>query len=476
MEPTRRGWAAGALAGLLAVGAVLLDAPLLLAGTAGLAGWVLARQAQFALVAARTTEALAVTVTPTRDSVLADEAVTVPASVTLDEPTPVPVTVTLAPPVGATGVDDADRELVVPPGEREAHTTLALSFPVAGEHQFDAPAVTLTDPEGLFTSHPRVDDRPTVTVEPRTPRNLHVGEGGEQVAGAFGEHATGEQGPGLVPANLREYVPGDPADSIDWKATARMREPHVRQYDVEVDLETALVVDHRGPMADGRPGERKLDFGRAVALAYLDAATQARTAVGLYAVGDDGLTARDPPDTGTQQYAGVRTHLHDLVPTSDDRPGPRAGWPPGEARRAAQQLAGDTTGFATQLRPFLADRRQYVSRVGADPLYRTVDAELRSLGGPVVTVLVTDDSHPAEVREAVELASQDDDRVVAFLLPSVLFEPGGMADLDAAYDRYVDFEGFRRDLAALPRVSAFEVAPGDRIEALLASRNRRRDA
>jgi uncharacterized protein (DUF58 family) len=473
MDVTRRWWATAALAVLLAVGAVVLQRPLLLAGTAILGGWLLARQARFGLAATRTAEALDVTIRPARESVFADEVVTVTARATLDEPARLPVEVAVTPPVGATGSEEDDLALSIPADERAATTTFSISFPVAGDHRFGQPSVTLTDPDGLFESHPQVDPGPTLTVEPRTPRNVHVGEGGEQVAGAFGEHATGKHGPGLVPSDLREYVAGDPADSIDWKATARLQEPHVRQYDVEVDLETALLLDHRASMAEGRAGRRKLDFGRAVALGYLSAAARDDEAVGLYAVGDEGLTERDPPDTGSGHYERLRVRIHDLDPTTGDQSGPDAGWPPGEARRAAQHLAGDDAAFTSVIRPFLGDREQYVSRIDGDPLYRAVRSQIRSLNGTAVTVLITDDSRPAEVREAVELATRGDDSVVAFLLPSVLFEPGGMADLDAAYERYVQFEEFRRELASLPRVSAFEVAPGDRIDALLAARGRR---
>lgn len=475
MEVTRRYQATGALAALLAVGAVVLGRPALLAGTAALAGWLLAHQARFASAAGETADTVTVRQTPARDAVVAEESVTVTVRAELDGPPQGDLTVDAGPPVG-TVVEDGTTELTIPAGDRQATATFTLSCPVAGRHGFRRPEVTLRDDDdGLFRSHFRTGDPPTLTVQPRTPRDIHVGQGGEGLTGAFGEHATGEQGPGLVPAELREYVPGDPADSIDWKATARLGEPHVRQYDVEVDLETALVVDHRATMAEGRPGRTKLDFARSVALTYVAAAAANGEAVGLYAVGDDGLTTREPPDSSHDQYARLRAELQDIVPTGGADTERRAATTPGDARRAANRLDDDSA-FARALRPFLADRGRYVTRIDEDPLYRTVRSEGQSLRGDVVTVLVTDDSHPAETREAVRLARRGDDHVVVFLLPSVLFEEGGLADLDRAHERYVDFEEYRRSLAGLDRVTAFEVAPGDRIEALLAARGRGADA
>jgi hypothetical protein len=49
----------------------------------------------------------------------------------------------------------------------------------------------------------------------------------------------------------------------------------------------------------------------------------------------------------------------------------------------------------------------------------------------------------------------------------VLYEPGGLDDLERAYERYLGFEEFRTSLARLDRVSAFEVAPGDRLDAVI---------
>ncbi|RZV10921.1 hypothetical protein BDK88_2132 [Natrinema hispanicum] len=85
--------------------------------------------------------------------------------------------------------------------------------------------------------------------------------------------------------------------------------------------------------------------------------------------------------------------------------------------------------------------------------------------GSIWTVICTDDSRPAELRETVSLARQGGNEVLVLLAPSVLYEPGGLADIEQAYDRYVEFEEFRRELARIDNVTALEVGPTDRLSA-----------
>jgi uncharacterized protein (DUF58 family) len=66
-----------------------------------------------------------------------------------------------------------------------------------------------------------------------------------------GRHASRLRGRGLAFEELRHYVQGDDVRTIDWKATARLRSPHVRVYDEERDRSVLVVVDQRRPMFFG---------------------------------------------------------------------------------------------------------------------------------------------------------------------------------------------------------------------------------
>ncbi len=66
-----------------------------------------------------------------------------------------------------------------------------------------------------------------------------------------GRYASKLRGRGLNFEELRRYQPGDDIRTIDWKVTARTREPHIRVYSEERDRAVLLIVDQRVNMFFG---------------------------------------------------------------------------------------------------------------------------------------------------------------------------------------------------------------------------------
>jgi uncharacterized protein (DUF58 family) len=66
-----------------------------------------------------------------------------------------------------------------------------------------------------------------------------------------GRHASRLRGRGLNFEEMRGYLPGDDIRAIDWKATARTGDPHVRVFTEERDRPALLVVDQRMSMFFG---------------------------------------------------------------------------------------------------------------------------------------------------------------------------------------------------------------------------------
>lgn len=81
--------------------------------------------------------------------------------------------------------------------------------------------------------------------------------------GNDGSHRVRQVGKGRDFEQLREYQPGDDYVDVDWKATARRRNPVTRTYQIERTQEVYVVVDHsrlsareiRVPVADAPEGD-----------------------------------------------------------------------------------------------------------------------------------------------------------------------------------------------------------------------------
>lgn len=465
-------WTIAAIGALLALLSVVFARPLLVVGAALIGAWLLGRQFVFVRELERIRDQLAVDHIVAQNRVQTGESVSVVLSANMPAPTELDVTVESQPPITATGSTREERTAILESGDGETNYTVA--FPIAGEHAFPKPTITATDRTGLFSEAFTQGFATEMIVEPRTPQNVHVGVGGTKIAAIYGEHEGGRLGSGVSPSELREYERGDSAHRIDWKATARHGEPYVREYEAETDRKTTLVFDHRNATGQGPTGRTKLDYLREAALIFTNTSRDVTDPLGLYAIGDEGVTQQLRPRTTGDQYRAIRRTLRELTPTEEQTTTEIAS--PAAARQAAKQLQNDETPFAGTLRPFFEDTDPYITKVEANPLVETVQTHLDRLHGTVWTVIFTDDTDRVGVREAVKLARRGDAHVSVFLTPSVLFEPGGLGDIETAYDRYLSFEEFRRELTRLDRVSAFEVGPGDRIATLLDARRQRRSA
>lgn len=472
MRATRRFWASSATILALAGLALLYTAPTLLAGVVLLSAWLLTEQFRFARRAAHTIDTTTITQTLPQQRVAVESSTTVTLTVQR-ESTALDMEIIPQVPTGARGTP---QPLTLDPTDHDAETTDDLSWPIAGAFTLPKPTITLRDRFGLFEETLTLGTTPDLVVEPHAPRNLHVGAGGDEIAATYGSHSAQRGGSGLDPAELRKYVPGDPSNQIDWKATARLNDTYVREFEAQTDRETMLVVDHRDSLADGDEGRTKFAYLREVLLAMTDVAEGLDDPLGITAIDDDGITAQIDPSQTRNQYESVRTRLHELTPTGSQSHGEQRQQAATQATRAntvGTVLQGDTTEYGTTLQPYYASRKTHVERVTDEPLFHAVN-QLSDSEPTRLLVVATDDTHRRELQEAVKLAVQRGNQVVAFLTPNALFERYALADMEATYEAYVSFEEFRRTLDRLPRTRVFEVGPGDRIDAALrAGRTRR---
>lgn len=101
-----------------------------------------------------------------------------------------------------------------------------------------------------------------------------------------GEYASAFRGRGLEFADIRPYAPGDDVRSIDWKATARLREPYVRRYVEEREQTVLLLIDVSTSTAFGPPGRSVRDIALEIAATLGLAAARGNDHVGAVAFGD----------------------------------------------------------------------------------------------------------------------------------------------------------------------------------------------
>ncbi|SEP29840.1 Uncharacterized conserved protein, DUF58 family, contains vWF domain [Halogranum amylolyticum] len=470
MYPTRRYWAIAGLGAFFLLFTLLIDRPLALGGTVAIGVVLLVSQALTVGSFTRAERELTVEYTLSQSRVAINNTIFVTMRASQPATTDVDVTVTAQPPVAAHSVPQAERQLRLPVGETSATKSFELEAPIAGRLEVGEPIIQFTDHQGLFTETFVRGPTATFTVEPRGPNDMHVGQAGEQMLAAYGEHQTNRSGSGLTPAGLRQYVPGDTLNQIDWKATARQATPYVREFEVEADRTTHLIVDHRAAMDIGPAGQTMLDFAREVALGIVQSAQKNNDALSLYCVGDLGLTTTVLPRTTAARFRQIRGILHELTPTAPETSVPNTQSStahPSVTRIAAQRLTTDQSAFAARIRPFLTASDVYVEHIQDDPLLEAVRRAQLQESGSSWTILLTDDTDRDRVRETARTAAKYSDNVLVFLTPTVLFKTDTLADLDTAYRQYVDFEKFRRSLHSLSCVAAFEVGPGDHLETIL---------
>ncbi|WP_380677899.1 DUF58 domain-containing protein [Salinigranum sp. GCM10025319] len=475
MRGNRRLWVAATVAGVLVALGVLAVNPVSLIAGIGLGLWLLTQQIAFHRATGTVTD-VDRSVASARSRLGVDEPTVVHLQV--DAPKALPFDLRVSPHLSP-GLTKRipDPVVTLGSGDRDERAEFVVRGAVAERATVGPLAVAFRDAGGFFADEIQWGDAVTIDVQPYASQSLHVGAGGEPLITLYGEHGTDRAGSGLEPYEVREYAPGDNLSRIDWKATARLGHPHVREYEQMAVNETALVVDHRATMGRGIQARTKLDSLREVALSYVGSAERFNDPLGLYTVGDDGVTTGRPPAASVQQYSDARRVIRGLVPTTPKTKSTESDrsntFSPGRARELAARLDG--TPLEATLGPYFESRDGYVRRLDARPLFRTVKLARSRLRANSWTVILTDDTDRTEVYEATKLARRNGGKVLVFLTPSTVYEPGALDRLDEAYREYRDFEEFRQSLARMDRVSAFEVAPTDRLEAVLRRRIRTDD-
>jgi uncharacterized protein (DUF58 family) len=182
-------------------------------------------------------------------------------------PEPLPVRLSVATPPGAPSASFVE-DTTIPPGT--SRVDWACTGVERGDHPVTVVHMEAPSPFGLWLAR---TDRPvsgTVRVYPNL-RDRATAALFQRTA-VVGQRMRRQVGKGREFDNLRQYVPGDGFEDIDWKATARRQFPVVKLYRVENAQEVYAIVD--SSRLSARPEILESFVGAALHLALV-AQTQA---------------------------------------------------------------------------------------------------------------------------------------------------------------------------------------------------------
>lgn len=108
---------------------------------------------------------------------------------------------------------------------------------------------------------------------------------------------------GIEFSDLRTYLPSDDASRIDWKSSARTNDLYVKEYDVEKDTDTFIILDASSTMTFGTAEKLKSEYVAVLAATLAYASVDNGLNVGLGIYGKEKLFLE--PDGGDRQYQRI---------------------------------------------------------------------------------------------------------------------------------------------------------------------------
>jgi uncharacterized protein (DUF58 family) len=124
-----------------------------------------------------------------------------------------------------------------------------------------------------------------------------------------GQYRTHFKGYGVQFSEHRLYVPGDDVRHIDWKVSARSRDPLIKKYEEERELSVFLVVDLSASESFGSAGKLKAEIAAEIGGMLAYAATHTGDKVGVLMFAGE-VERIVPPKKGKQHVLRV---IRDLL-------------------------------------------------------------------------------------------------------------------------------------------------------------------
>jgi uncharacterized protein (DUF58 family) len=121
-------------------------------------------------------------------------------------------------------------------------------------------------------------------------------------------------GQGLQHLDHRDYVPGDEVRHIDWRQSARLQRPIVRQFEAETSGDWFLMLDASSSMAVGNGAKWRAAVRVTAAMSYALLELGHRVAVMAFA---DDVIDEVPPGRGARHFPPIVRSLQRVKPSPE---------------------------------------------------------------------------------------------------------------------------------------------------------------
>lgn len=213
-------------------------------------------------------------------------------------------------PIGLLRVEDSvPRGTRVSRGSRVAYTALgrgesaglrySLTADAPGSWELGPVTITAEDGFGLTSESQTLNLPYRLDAIPRSAGRTRFPFRPLKTKNWPGQVTASRPGTGQDFYGIRQYLPSDPARSVNWKATARLERMYTNQYMAELGAEAVLVVDKGYGSEYGAPPSSALNYVERCAAAAASGLLLAGNRVGLVIFGDRMYEVG--PSTGVRQ-------------------------------------------------------------------------------------------------------------------------------------------------------------------------------
>jgi uncharacterized protein (DUF58 family) len=214
-------------------------------------------------------------------------------------------------------IEEAERDVVFPTEATRAQGAWRMTPRRRGRFTGLLACLARTSPWGFWELRRRLPLAVEVRVMPNLMSERKALSALFLDRGPWGMRARRQVGRGRDFEKLRDYLPGDGFDEIDWKATAKRGKPVTKVFQVERTQEVYVVIDGsrlsaRTLVRDGKE-VTALERSITAAMVLLLAAQRQGDRFGLV-VYDDRARVFIPAGGGTGHYAACREAVHALQP------------------------------------------------------------------------------------------------------------------------------------------------------------------